>query len=457
MKANAEARLNRIFQRVLKEIKPTKKELEVTVSHVNDLTSRLRAVIPKDVEIRVIGSIVKGTQLGGDSDIDMFLLFNKRLSKEKITKLGVEWAKSIVRSGESYEIKYAEHPYVRLYLRQGIKADIVPAFKIENVEEIATAVDRSPAHAEYINSHLNDKQRDDVRLLKHLLDAHGIYGAEITTSGFSGYLCELLINTYGSLQKLLEAASLFTIPIVVDPKNKSSFADAKLTKRFNSQFIVIDPVDQNRNVAAGTSSESLSKFVALSRRLIARPSREAFGKRGSTPEKAGDLLRKFLRETGLEMFIIETKLPDKSEDVLWPQLRKASGVISGIAAKSGFRIYLEMQLMHKRRGLIVFFAPKELLKSELVKGPSVFMEKAHAGFMKSHEKSFGTLFIGENAYALRKNRYGSLESYLRAVTMGSVISKRKDVLLKGSWLLINRAPGDYTKLIYDKLMEKLSV
>ena len=105
---------------VLKDIKPTKEELEQSVYHINLLMERLKKVIPKDVEARVVGSVVRGTQLRGDSDIDIFLLFNRAKPRDYITKKGLEYAKEDRKGGkvERYEIKYAEHPYVRVYLGQ---------------------------------------------------------------------------------------------------------------------------------------------------------------------------------------------------------------------------------------------------------------------------------------------------------------------------------------------------
>jgi len=99
-----------VFARVLKEIKPSEKELAESVRNINMITGRLKKVLPKGVETRVVGSVVRGTQLRGDSDVDIFLLFRKTHSREKITKEGMACAKAIVKGkGERYEIKYAEH------------------------------------------------------------------------------------------------------------------------------------------------------------------------------------------------------------------------------------------------------------------------------------------------------------------------------------------------------------
>ena len=167
---------------------------------------RLKKVVPKGIEIMVAGSAARGTNLRGNSDIDIFLLFKNPVPKEKMEKTAIEVAKRLVKGNknESYIVRYAEHPYARLFLDNvGLRVDLVPAYKITSASERITSVDRTQLHNQFVKSSLSQRQRDDVRVLKALLKFHGIYGAEARTEGFSGYLCELLIHTYGSFAGLL--------------------------------------------------------------------------------------------------------------------------------------------------------------------------------------------------------------------------------------------------------------
>lgn len=459
MKAGAEKAARAVFDRELKEIKPTKEELEESVYSINQLTTALKRVVAKDVEIRVVGSVVRGTQLRGESDIDVFLLFPKKYKRERITKEGLDYAKRIVKEkGDRYEVKYAEHPYTRLYLNSlGVRADIVPAFKIDNIEDMSTAVDRSPMHANFINKRLSERQRDDVRLLKYLLKRHGLYGAEVMTSGFSGYLCELLIIHYGSLSGLLESASNFTMPILLDPRNGIALKDASLVKRFNSQFVVIDPVDKNRNVAAGVSLETLGKFVMLSRAFTRKPSVAFFHGSGFQSGRVRSLLASFLKRSGLSMYVIASRVPDKSEDIVWPQLRKVTEFVSSRAEKAGFRIYFSIPVISGKSGLLVFFAPDERLVSRMQKGPSVFIRKAQEEFAKAHADAIAMDIRGDTIYALEKNRYATLEELMRDVAAGRILGKRKDVTLRGSKLLVNSLPKGCAEDVYASLLEKVGL
>ncbi|MGA3020482.1 MAG: CCA tRNA nucleotidyltransferase [Candidatus Micrarchaeales archaeon] len=459
MKASTVRIAESIFSRVLEDIKPSDKELEESVYNINELTSRLNKVISNDVEIRVVGSIVKGTQLVGDSDVDMFLLFDKKHSREKITADGISYAKSIVKGkDERYEIKYAEHPYVRVYLDSlGVKADIVPAFKIDNIEDMGTAVDRSPMHADFINTHFSDKQRDDVRVLKYLLKAQGIYGAEVMTSGFSGYLCELLVYQCGSLLKLLEMASEIKPPILLDPRNKVAMRDPSLVKRFNSEFVVIDPIDKNRNVAAGVSVEALARFVVAAREFVRRPSIKLFYGKGFDSRKAKKLLDKFLEDSGLDLLMISISIPDKSEDIVWPQLRKVSELVTNHAERLGFGIYLTIPMIQDARGLIAFFAPKERIKSRILKGPSVFIGKAQREFSEAHKNAIGMLMKGEVMYALEKSEYEKLADLMKDIVTGNIVKRHKDIKLHGGRLYLNRVPKEYLEQLYSELVRRTSL
>ena len=116
-------RFNKVRKRILADIKPSKEELQETVYLVNKLSSRLKRAVPKDVEIRVTGSISRGTNLNDTADIDIFLLFSTKFKKDYIIKKGLAYGKKALRKGDSFEIKYAEHPYMRLYLNDlGIKS-----------------------------------------------------------------------------------------------------------------------------------------------------------------------------------------------------------------------------------------------------------------------------------------------------------------------------------------------
>ncbi|MGC9099149.1 MAG: CCA tRNA nucleotidyltransferase [Candidatus Micrarchaeia archaeon] len=452
-----EKKLKQIFEHVLKEIKPDELEIKSTIAHANEIISRLKEVVPKDVELRVVGSIARSTNLSGDSDIDIFMLFSKKYSEEELERLGLDYAKRIIdkKKNESYEIKYAEHPYTRLYLNDiNLKIDIVPAYKISNIEEMGTTVDRSPLHTDYLNEHLTDRQRDDIRVLKFLLKQHNIYGAEVTVKGFSGYLCELLVLTFGSLTKLLEEAPKFKLPMAIIPDEKKVFHDEALAKRFNSRFVVIDPVDKNRNVAAGLSIESLAKFVLVARELIENPRLDLFYKKGFSSEDAPRLIKNFEKESGLRPVLIVVGVPNKSEDIIWPQLDKAGRIIISMVEKNGLSVYLYNVWVKGRQGFLLYYLPNDLSRSKLAKGPDVFAGEYSGSFIKKHRNSFG-LFVKESIlYSIDKRGH-----YLEII---SKLMKRKelnsssDIKMKDA-KIFDKIPKRYAEDSYAALLETTSL
>ncbi|MEM4367134.1 MAG: CCA tRNA nucleotidyltransferase [Candidatus Anstonellales archaeon] len=208
------------------------------------------------------GSLAKGTYLPDDIDADIFVYFDEKEPQEKMLPEIEAIAKKAFPEAKR-EKKFAKHPYLSLVLK-GMKVELVPVYDVP-IGKVKSAVDRSPFHTEYINSHLNDSQKDDVRILKKLLKAHLLYGAEIKYGGFSGYLAELLILHYKSLSNLIRQAA-FWKRVFIDMENYH-----KGSNPFDSPFVVIDPVDRSRNVAAAVSEHNFYRFSLLARAFLKNP------------------------------------------------------------------------------------------------------------------------------------------------------------------------------------------
>ncbi len=457
MDRRGDAKVKAIFDRILKDIKPSPAEVQQTVYKVNHLMGILKETVPRDVELRVVGSVARGTNLKGDGDIDIFMLFDKRMDRDTVVKKGVQYGKRVVGKEKGrYEVKYAEHPYIRLYLDSiGIKADIVPALKIDNIEDMGTTVDRTPMHTDFINGNLSERQRDDVRLLKYFMKAHGIYGAEIKTNGFSGYLCELLIHHYGSLHSLMEHASRFRLPVAIEPLSRKESPDGLLEK-FNSEFVVVDPVDAGRNVAAGVSMESLGRFAIASRRFLDNPEVDAFYGPKFSSGSAGKMIRKLACDAGLDVFAIMCKVPDKSEDIVYPQLRKVNQQIVRHLEGNGFTVYESVQFILGRMGFMIILAPAgQHIGSRMLKGPEVFMSDAVSSFMRMHKDAYGFRISGTCLYALEKSRFATIRDALGSLPKECV--RHKDINLAAAKITVNRIPAQAQVQAYLEITKRLTV
>jgi len=455
-------RLEILMHGIIKEIKPDKAEVERLTALSNEVMSRLRNLVPKSVEIITAGSIAHGTHLKGSSDIDIFMLFPKEMEERKMEMRALEIAKRVVskQKHERYVIKYAEHPYVKLFMDdEDVTVDIVPAFKIRDASEMGSAVDRTQLHTEFVLSHLSEKQKDEVRVLKFMLGQHGIYGAEAATQGFSGYLCELLIYYYGSFAKLLEAFARLSPPVAIFPANRSEAIGkekAELVKNFNSNFIVIDPTDSTRNVAANVSMEALARLSIISRRLIQNPEKKVFyGPRYSAVNERDKILE-FRSRLGTDMYIVALKTDDIADDILWQQLKKFKSRLETALAEQRFECILSIQGIGNGYAALAFFINRPKRSTDVVLGPSAFMAGASESFMRAHQSKALAVTMYEDRIAyIEKPKFNDAGELLRSM------SQKKDLpthMRKATAkVLLNKAPEEYAEILYPELVFATSI
>jgi len=300
-------------EEVLSKIKPSKEDEEKLMEKAQVILERF-----KDLNPEIEGSFRKGTWLKGDTDIDIFLFYPKSVGKEYLKEKALKEMIDRVKD-LNYEIAYAEHPYLMVFI-DNIEIDIVPALRIESGEEAITAADRTPFHSRYVLSHLDEKGKDEVRLLKRFTKGIGVYGAEIKVKGFSGYVTELLIIKYGSFKEVLANASRWKPPVrieLVEPK-----------KEFQDPLIIPDPVDPRRNTASAVSLRSLATFSLASRMYLERPSIEFFFP--SIPKKQkikGDVL------------IVNVKIEERAvEDIIWGQVWRNVEKMKTLLIQTGYKL-----------------------------------------------------------------------------------------------------------------------
>jgi tRNA nucleotidyltransferase (CCA-adding enzyme) len=345
-------------EEVLSLLRPTPEE----VSHINGVAQRILDRIRADgrAEGMVVGSVARGTWIHGDRDLDIFLLFDPSLSREELEEQGLSLARAIAAAeAERFREKYAEHPYINASI-DGLDVDLVPCYRVESACSIKSAVDRTPFHTVYIRERIQPFI-DDVLLLKQFAKAGGIYGSDQMTEGFAGYLCELLILSYGGFLPLLEAASRWRPGIIIDPAGHRA-------RDFPEPLVVVDPVDPKRNVSASVSLTRMCEFIELARGYIGEPGR-AFFFPPPRPVLSVDEAACLLSRRGTFLYAIVLPTPPYIEDIVVPQLRKSLDAIRGLLDRHGFSVNRADCEMHEETSMLLF----ELLVEEL---PSVVR---HAG------------------------------------------------------------------------------
>ncbi len=301
-----------VERQVISAVKPDEGErarVAKAAEAVVKAAGRVCHSIDRKIKVKLVGSVAKDTWLTGAKDIDVFLILpSSDYGEEELEEEGIPMIKRIASGlvGAKTELKYAQHPYMMMSF-SGYDFDLVPCL---DGPEIISAVDRTPAHTEYVNAHL--KNVDSARLLKQFCIGAGTYGADMKNQAFSGYLCELLAIKFGNFSNVMEAARGWRPPQV-----RLELGNDKGVK-FSGPLVFIDPVDHNRNVASAVSKSSLERFIAAANHYLVAPAFEAFFPKevkqlGSIPAKRNLVLVLFQKAT-----------PATSEDVVYSQLRSLS-------------------------------------------------------------------------------------------------------------------------------------
>ncbi|MFH1448323.1 MAG: CCA tRNA nucleotidyltransferase [Candidatus Micrarchaeota archaeon] len=402
--------MDMLLGRTIRKIKPTESEKRDEEQLSEEVMRKLRRVVPPYIEVSLAGSLAKDTNLKDDNDLDIFLLFPLSHSVKDLEIMGLEWAKKAL-APHKWTVGYAEHPYLQAVFK-GSKLDIVPSFKISHIDEKASSVDRSPLHTQYVNSKLSADRKDQVRLLKKFLKNFNLYGAELKTEGFSGYLCELLITYFGSFKHLLKSAEQWKGQVVIDVERH--YGEHELAGKFLSPFVVIDAVDRNRNVAAVVSKSALYRFVYASREFLKNPDESFFFSEEKQPSLS--TARKLIHERGTEFIAILFPAPDVVPDILWPQLKRTERNLAKHMELGEFSIFGKSHWTDeaKRCVLLFEFTVFQLPLLEKVSGPPVFQAVDCDNFVAKHRSRAKGMWVEEDRIvALEKRRHTSAISLLR--------------------------------------------
>ncbi|WP_292460319.1 CCA tRNA nucleotidyltransferase [Methanothermococcus sp.] len=385
---------NEILDELLNDIAPSKEEemelKEFSEKIITELyaeidSKKLRSLIEDIIQV---GSTDRNTNLKNDYDIDIFIRFKKDVKKEMLKETVLKIGKKVIEKldGKCW-IEYAEHPYLSAKIGK-YDIDIVPCYKLNWGENIISAVDRTPLHNEFLKKMLKKNNlNNDVRLLKKFLKGIGIYGSDLKTKGFSGYLCELLTIHYGGFINTLLGAQKWKIGEKIILKeifdiynldHDYKFAD------FKDSLVVYDPVDLNRNVAAALNKENFCKFIFYSHQFLKNPSKDFFY---NYYKKINENLNN-RKEKG-KLITLGIKRKDIVDDVIYPQMEKLQKSINKILIENNFEFlrcgyYADDNMCYLSWEFLVWELPNVKLKI----GPPVFNKEGVDNFIKKNNKYF---------------------------------------------------------------------
>src|SRR5881409_3479511 len=438
-----------VEERVLARIRPTPDEEARIEKLVREILDRLRSTLrSKGWEAKpfLAGSVAKGTHLTG-TEIDVFVAFPPEFPRERLEKDGLALGDLLERSVRMY----AEHPYTRGWYK-GFEVEIVPCYRITDATQRMSAVDRTPLHVDYVLGRVKEGQTDEIRLLKAWAEGIGVYGAEAKILGFSGYLCELLVLKHGTFRGVLEASLSWRPGIVLE-------LDRAPARTFPEPLTVVDPVDPNRNVASAVSVEQLATFVHAAREYLQNPSERFFFPRPLKPLSIPKL-RAAAKRRGGGLLAIAIPAPAVTEDVLYPQLRKAHRAFLDLFHRNEFQVFdSHFDVVGKNAVFLFEFAVDTLPRVLRHEGPPVWVKNAK-DFLDKWRRSPKTLagpFIQGERWAVDVSRDavtagGLAKTAWRALSLGKDLEKaaKRSLQIHSGPEAVRASNADAWSRLFDK-------
>ena len=394
---------------VRERVSPDESERERLQRAAGTVIERAReavADLPVAADVVQVGSTARGTWTAGDRDVDVFVAFPPELDREQLESYGLAVGHAVLPDGHE---EYAEHPYVVGEV-DGYAVDLVPCYAVESATDIQSAVDRTPFHTQYLESRLDDAVAGDVRVTKQFLKGIGVYGSDLRTRGFSGYLTELLVLEYGGFRAFVEAAADWHPPVHFDPEDHG-------TVEFDDPLVVVDPTDPERNVAAVCSAENVARLQHYARALLAEPRESLFEANEPTAYDA-DTVADAVDRRGTTPVAVRFTRPDVVADQLWPQLRKSLDGLTDELDRRGFDVVRSVALAgDDEAALFAELAVAERPAIERHEGPPVDVREHATGFFQTYADDpevAGPYLSGDRYVVERPREFRTAEAFLES-------------------------------------------
>jgi tRNA nucleotidyltransferase (CCA-adding enzyme) len=372
-----------VITEAIQSCKPTifkTKELEAVSQLIKDFIDKSIKTLADDriIDFSIGGSYAKGTWVAddmNDNDLDIFVKFDQSVDKREFEDLGIKVGLSALSEYNPY-LRYSEHPYVEAKIKD-IRINVVPCYNVKE-GHWKSAADRSPFHATFMQEHLTDYMRDQVRILKRFLKSSGIYGSQLAVSGFSGYVTEILILKYGSFMNVIKYIA--TLDHERDLVALHDF-ESHLIRHFDSKIVIIDPIDTRRNLGVAISPESLGKFILTARSFLEDPSIDYF----RTTETRMDVA--IIEKIRSNLLIVEFTIGQRSPDILWGQLKRSLNALSKQLEKARFNVLLNTCITDEKKYAAFVFLIEfmNLPPFILRKGPEIFRKLDTKAFVLKND------------------------------------------------------------------------
>ncbi len=364
-----------VTDRVRSRVDPDPTEQERLREVAETLIARAEAAVeelPVSADVLQVGSTARGTWTSGDRDIDVFVRFPPDLSREQLEQHGLQVGWEVLPEGRE---EFAEHPYVTGE-RSGFAVDVVPCFAVESASAIQSAVDRTPFHTEYVAARLDPERAGAIRLAKGFLKGIGVYGSDLRTRGFSGYLTELLVLEYGCFRSFVDSVAQWQLPVRIDPENHGEHS-------FDAPLVVIDPTDPQRNVAAVCSETNVARLLHHAQAFRDDPTTDRFVSDDPDPLSREEMRAQLDRRETTPV-AVRFDAPDLVDDQLYPQLDRSLRGLRDELDRRGFDPIRAATFADERAVLFVECEVSDRPAVERHIGPPVDAGEHASGFYEKY-------------------------------------------------------------------------
>jgi tRNA nucleotidyltransferase (CCA-adding enzyme) len=378
-------KLTAINKEILEKITPTQADRAKITALAEELQRKVALACEEQgvkATVRVEGSVAKDTWLREEPEIDVFMRLPTTVSRRALGETSLKIARKATEGAKQVE-RFAEHPYLEAFI-DGVRLNIVPCYDVKRGEWLS-ATDRTPFHTDYVQKRLDEGLRGEVRLLKKFLKGIDAYGAEIKTGGFSGYLCELLIEQYKSFLGTLQAFAGYTQRSAIDIESYYVGKEKELNRLFPEPLVIVDPVDRVRNVASAVQTEKLFTFVGAARVFLRTPNEKFF-----YPPKINALtpsaLKSNLDSRGSSLLFLTLGNNKAVPDVLWGQLYKTKRALRKLAELNDFKVLRDAVWSNETTFSVFAFELEQPILPSVKKhlGPPLKREKECEKFLSKY-------------------------------------------------------------------------
>ena len=385
-----------------KTLRPSLEQRRAIKKEVEDIRARLKKTVGKQGTIKLGGSLAKDTGLAGKrTDIDIYICYrNKYDSREMSAHL----QKALRKAFPAVKKLRGSRDYFQLK-KNKVTIEFVPLKSIGKAEQADNITDVSPLHTKWVKKQLTAEQKDDVRLLKEFCQAHSIYGAESYIRGLSGYVCEILIQYYGSFLKCIRAITKKDSLFIDTERHYKSRVQAQRemnVAKLRGPMLVVDPVQKERNAASAVNEQSFKLLKKAAKAFLRKPSQHYF----VVKEKSIASLKKVAK--GKQRIVMKAKLNSQKKDIAAAKALKAMLYLEKKLKKESFAVKVDWYC--NGEAVIWFEADdKKLPAYEIRKGPHVAMKKHATTFRKKHK---GTVEKKNILYAKVPRKHRTLREAL---------------------------------------------